>query len=249
MWAGRIAAKQEFRLKSVIRRSAAGGALAVAAVSVAFACGFDFPAFLLHDRKETVLGLRPDDWLTADITDLMPRPTDDLKAVEQESVTTESVELADVGEALAPKLAAMRAAESGAAAHAAGEGIPEVARLYVAGAVEFRVAAAALAADASPAPHATAALAYFDRVLALPAEQRAPRATWASYMAGRAVQLGAARVGMATGSAAEVAGGGTAPARLSGAETAAADRAIAYFQQTRELARQGSPDPLGLAVA
>jgi hypothetical protein len=165
--------------------------------------------------------MKPDDWLTARIVDMHPRPTDDLKAVESESVTTESVEQSDVGEALVPKLVAMRVATDGAAAYTAGEGLPEAVRLYVSGAVEFQAAAGALAADRDPSAHAAAALTYFERVLALPPEQRAPRATWASYMAGRTEQLAAA----------------------------ATDRAIVHFQRTRELALQGAPDPLGLAVA
>src|SRR5689334_8836998 len=111
MSVGPIAASQEFHLKSAIRRGAVGVGLAFAATAgVAIACGFGFPAFLLDDRQASLVGLKPGDWLTGHITDLMPHPTDDLKAVEQESVSTESVERGDVDESLAPKLAAMRGA-------------------------------------------------------------------------------------------------------------------------------------------
>src|SRR3954462_13999242 len=148
MSVGPIAANQELRLKSVIRRGAVGAALAFfAAMGAALACGFGFPAFLLDNRQASLLGLKPEDWLTAHITDLMPHPTDDLKAVEQESVTTDSVERGDVEQSLAPKLAAMRGTNDGATAYSAGEGLPEAVRLYIAGAVEFQAAAGALAAD------------------------------------------------------------------------------------------------------
>jgi hypothetical protein len=195
----------------------------VPAATIALACGFDFPETLLEQRESSLVGLRPADWLSTGIEDAVPRATDDLKANEREEVTTESIEQAELNGAQLALLTAMRASTNGAAAYEAGEGLPEAVRLYVSGAVEFKAAAAAIAAGGDAAAHVGAALTYFERVLQLPEAQRASRATWASYMAGRVERLSP--------------------------DPAATERAISWFQKTRELALAGQPDPLGLAVA
>src|SRR6185503_8568920 len=107
-----------------------------------------------------------------------------------------------------------------ASAYAAGEGIAEAARLYIAGAVEFRAAVAEGVAKDDASTRAASALSYFERVLQLPENEQASRATWASYMAGRALRLSS--------------------------DSTAKERASRYFQQTRELALKGLPDPLSL---
>jgi hypothetical protein len=190
---------------------------------VALACGFNFPQTLLDRRDTTLLGLYPRDWMSAQIEDLYPTPTDSLQANERTGDSAADMEKREVDPSRWPQLAAMRAAPDGASAYATGDGLPEATRLYIAGAVEFKAAQAALKEEQDASGHAAAALGYFLRVLQLPATQRAPRAIWASYMAGRVQSLS------------DDAG---APAR-----------AITYYWQCRDLARQGLPDPLGLAVA
>jgi hypothetical protein len=197
--------------------------LTLAAAGVALACGFDFPVPLLENREEILLGLRPTDWLTTQIEDLVPRLADNLKAGEDNGVTADSVEQNDFGQSRGPQLAAMRAGQDGASAYAAGEGFPEAARLYIAGAIEFKAAAADDVAKADSFTRSASAFSYFERVLQLPETERAPRVTWASYMAGRALRLSS--------------------------DPAARERASTYFQMTRELALKGLPDPLSLAVS
>jgi tetratricopeptide (TPR) repeat protein len=171
-------------------------AIAAAAIGGALACGPDFPWQLLSARQET---MTEPVWLdfSYDAARLAAPPRDGLRAVERpdeatgtvtESVLTERQE-AQSGEwqALATDLPASRrtpetflallqaARDSvdGAAAAAAGAGLPVAVRLYVAGAVDFQ------------ASRFDVALRYFDAIDGLPAEQRQVRAVAAAYMKGR----------------------------------------------------------------
>lgn len=210
-------------LKSLIRtRPVTAIVLSTAAAGIALACGYDYPTSVLDGRDTTLLELTPMDWLSTQIEDLVPPAADALQAREDERVTTEAAERQDLDDSRGVQLVAMRAAPDGDTAYAAGKGLPEAIRLYVSGAVEYRAAAIALERNEDASTHAAAALSYFARVLALPASERAPRATWASFMAGRVQSLEAR------------------------ADTH--QRAVAYYSQTRNLARQGLPDPLGLSV-
>jgi len=195
----------------------------VAATGIALACGFDFPQTLLDRRDTTLLGLYPRDWMSAQIEALYPTPDDSLHANERSGESTADIEKREVDPSQWPQLAAMRAAPDGGGAYALGAGLPEAMRLYIAGAVEFNTARSAMKARQDPSGHDAAALQYFLKVLQLPTAARAPRAVWASYMAGRVQSLSD--------------------------DPAAPARAITYYRQCRDLARQGLPDPLGLAVA
>lgn len=210
-------------MNSATRGLAIGAALALAATGLALACGFNFPQTLLDRRDSTLLGLYPRDWMSAQIEALYPAPTDSLQANERAGESAADIERREVDAAGWPQLAAMRAASDGASAYASGDGLPEATRLYIAGAVEFNAAQAAVKAGQDVSRHASAAQEYFLKVLQLPAAQRASRATWASYMAGRVQSLSQ--------------------------DPAAPARAITYYWQCRDLARRGLPDPLGLAVA
>jgi len=97
-----------------------------------------------------------------------------------------------------------------------GAQLPSELRLYLAGAVAFGAGDPALAAG------------YFKKVLALPAEQRASRSTWAAYSLGRAL------FAMSTEADA-------APDLLKQSAKA--------FEQTRQLSINGFSDPLELGVA
>jgi tetratricopeptide (TPR) repeat protein len=97
-----------------------------------------------------------------------------------------------------------------------GADLPAELRFYLAGAVAFNAGDHALAAE------------YFRKVLALPAEQRALRSTWAAYSLGRALFAMRSRVD-------------AAPELL--------DPSRKAFEQTRQLSIEGFSDPLELGVA
>ena len=97
-----------------------------------------------------------------------------------------------------------------------GASLPAEIRLYVAGAVAFATGEHQLA------------VAYFDKLLALPADQRSLRSTWAAYSVGRTW------FAMST----------EAPDAVE-----ALEHSRAAFRQTRQLSIDGFSDPLELGVA
>ena len=97
-----------------------------------------------------------------------------------------------------------------------GASLPAELKLYLAGAVAFNAGDHGLAAE------------YFQKVLALPADQRALRSTWAAYSLGRAL--------FAMSSEADA-----------GPDLLAQSRKA--FEQTRQLSIDGFSDPLELGVA
>jgi len=97
-----------------------------------------------------------------------------------------------------------------------GAQLPPELRWYLAGAVAFGAGDNALAAG------------YFKKVLALPAEQRASRSTWAAYSLGRALFAMSAEAN-------------AAPDLL--------EQSAKAFEQTRQLSIDGFSDPLELGVA
>ncbi|MHC8356637.1 hypothetical protein ACYZTL_15790 [Pseudomonas sp. LB3P81] len=99
---------------------------------------------------------------------------------------------------------------------ALGASLPTELRLYLAGAVAFNAGDHGLAAE------------YFQKVLALPADQRALRSTWAAYSLGRALFAMSAEAD-------------ATPDLLAQARTA--------FEQARQLSIGGFSDPLELGVA
>jgi len=169
-------------------------AAAAAAIGGALACGPDFPWQLLSSRNET---LTEPVWLdfAYDTARLVPYPRDSLRAVERpeeppysESVLTERQEAQSgkwpslatdlpaeqrTPETFLARLQAARDSVDGAAAAAAGAGLPMAVRLYIAGAVEFQ------------AGRYDAALRYFNAIDDLPAEQRIIRSVATAYMKGR----------------------------------------------------------------
>ncbi len=155
----------------------------------------------------------------------------------------EQAERAGLNQGQVAQLKAARQAKTGEAALIAGNGLPAAIRLYVAGAVEFNRTDAALGCgddDSEEEEDASAdkpkvkppcdrtqqttmlrnAAQFFKQVLELPAKDQSSRSVWAAFMLGRTW------------------------ARL-GEDQAAAQS----FQQTRRLAREGMPDPLGLALS
>jgi hypothetical protein len=97
-----------------------------------------------------------------------------------------------------------------------GTSLPAEHRLYLAGAVAFNAGDHGLAAE------------YFQKVLALPADQRALRSTWAAYSLGRTLFAMSSEAG-------------------AGPDLLAQSRKA--FEQTRQLSIDGFSDPLELGVA
>lgn len=182
-----------------VSRLAVFGAIAAAAIGGAIACGPDFPWQLLSNRNET---MTEPTWLDFgyDTARLVPPPRDSLRAMEQpdylqgpdseavlmerqeaesgawQSLATDLPPRQRTPENLLSRLQAARASSDGAAAAAAGAGLPMAVRLYIAGAVDFRNSRFDMA------------LKYFDAIDGLPAEQRSVRAVAAAYMKGRVHQ-------------------------------------------------------------
>ena len=194
----------------------------------ALACGPDFPMRLLDNRGQTIADLPEGNFnfevsrlgkaiaglknLTPDADNpnsLYAEPSDPAEArgkveaigltVDQQALITHLRTLSDAREA-----------------YSQGSSLPAEMRLYVAGAVAFNVGEHQLAVD------------YFRQLLALPADQRPLRSTWAAYSEGRALFAMSA----------------DAQDMLDPLE-----QAIAAFRQTRQLSIDGFSDPLGLGVA
>lgn len=165
--------------------------IAVAGIGVAAACGPNFPWQLFDSRSESVSEPISLDF-DSKAKELAAAPSGGLKAVESEepSATSEAIQAerreADSGAwrglasgattFLVRRLALAREAENGAAALAAGDGLPIAVATYIAGAVEFH------------AQRYEAAARYFDAIEQLPAAQRRLRAVAAQYMRGRSLQ-------------------------------------------------------------
>jgi len=197
--------------------------LVAACIGVALACGPNFPWQLLDSREETVNA--PVELNFAfEMSRLVEGPTDSLRTVESdrpvddEALNSEREEIqsgawqglmpAASNDWLVARLEAARRADSGDAAKAAAAGLPVAVADYLAGAAEYH------------ADRLDSAMAYFQAIDRLPADQRKVRAVTAAYMRGRINQ------------------------RLGQFASARAD-----FQAVRRYAEAGAPDPMGLAVA
>ncbi|RDS79660.1 hypothetical protein DWU98_16465 [Dyella monticola] len=141
---------------------------------------------------------------------------------------------------LRSEVQAMRSAPDGDAAYAAGKDLPIAIRTYIAGAMDFRLAhpnvvdpykgpvpgSSVPAGDATPAEKKVAldrAISRFEALLKLPDDPKRFRGVDAAYMLGRSLALRGA----------------------TGDEAKAEDA----FVLTRTLAKEGMPDPQGLAVS
>ncbi len=196
---------------------------AAACIGVALACGPNFPWQLLDSREGTVKA--PVELSFAfEMSRLVDVPKDKLRAVESdrpvddEAVAAEREEIqsgawrglmpAASNDWLLARLEMARRADSGDKAKAAAGGLPVAVADYLAGAAEYH------------ADHLDAAMAFFQAIDRLPADQRKIRAVTAAYMRGRIHQ----RLGQFASARAE-------------------------FQTARRYAEAGAPDPMGLAVA
>ncbi|MET0947616.1 MAG: hypothetical protein ABWY17_04040 [Pseudomonas sp.] len=190
----------------------------------ALACGPDFPMRLLDNRGQSLAELPEGNFrfeinrlghgiaglksVTAVVYGGMDAPdyAEQRDIAEQDGLTAEQ-------QALVQQLRSLTDAHQ---VEAQGASLPPELMLYLAGAVAFNAGDHGLAAD------------YFRKVLALPADQRALRSTWAAYSLGRALFV------------------------LSAEADATADllaKSRKAFEQARQLSIDGFSDPLELGVA
>ncbi|MHC8336718.1 hypothetical protein [Pseudomonas sp. HLT2-19-2] len=189
----------------------------------ALACGPDFPMRLLDNRGQSLAEL-PEGNFRFEISRL-GRAVAGLKNVTETAYSMDApdyVEQRDKAEQAgltAEQQVLVKQLRSLTDAHQVeiqGASLPAELTLYLAGAVSFNAGEFGLAAE------------YFQKVLALPANQRALRSTWAAYSLGRAL--------FAMSSEADA-----------GPDLLAQSRKA--FEQTRQLSIDGFSDPLELGVA
>ena len=189
----------------------------------ALACGPDFPMRLLDNRGQSLAEL-PEGNFNFEVSRLghaMPGlkkvsataySMEDPEYAEQRSQAEQSGLTAEQ-QALVKQLRGLTDARQ---VEEQGASLPTEVRLYLAGAAAFAVDDHDLAAE------------YFQKVLGLPADQRALRSTWAAYSLGRALFAMSSEAG-------------APPDLLTQARKA--------FEQTRQLSIDGFSDPLELGVA
>jgi hypothetical protein len=194
----------------------------------ALACGPDFPMRLLDNRGQSLAEL-PEGNFNLEISRLGHAiaglknvtaatniPGDgygDAPDYTHQRDTAEQAGLTPEQQALVKQLRSLTDAHQ---VEEQGANLPPEHRLYLAGAVAFNAGDHGLAAD------------YFQKVLALPAEQRPLRSTWAAYSLGRALFAMSSEAG-------------------STSDLLAQSRKA--FEQTRQLSIDGFNDPLELGVA
>ena len=194
----------------------------------ALACGPDFPMRLLDNRGQSLAEL-PEGNFAFEISHFgqaiaglknvtaathnpdysygdTPDYADQRSAAEQAGLTPEQ-------QALVQQLRSLTDANQ---VVEQGSNLPAEYRFYLAGAVAFNAGNRELAAD------------YFQKVLALPMDQRPLRSTWAAYSLGRAL---------------------FALSSEAGADPDLLTQARKAFEQTRQLSIDGFSDPLELGVA
>ncbi|MDR3538770.1 MAG: hypothetical protein P4L71_19905 [Acetobacteraceae bacterium] len=219
------------------------------AVSVAVACGPDFPWQLLDDRTAT-LKATPANSFAYEAAHLAPPPADMLQAVEVTDAWEEhaldqaraKAEAVGLTPAQAAQIARMRRAPNGEVAFALGTGLPEAVRHYTAGAVAFHHGDAAGAAR------------HFEAAAQQGASPTALRATWAAYMRARlhvlAGETGPAAAAFAATRALALAG---APDPFGLAVASLGEEARLHLDAAQALVGDGDPPPayaaeLGAAV-
>jgi hypothetical protein len=189
----------------------------------ALACGPDFPMRLLDNRGQSLAEL-PEGNFRFEISRL-GHAVAGLKNVTETVYNMEAPDYAEQRDKAeqsgltAEQQTLVKQLRSLTDAHeveSQGASLPAELTLYLAGAVAFNAGDHGLAAE------------YFQKVLALPADQRALRSTWAAYSSGRALFAMSAEAD-------------------AGPDLLAQSRKA--FEQTRQLSIDGFSDPLELGVA
>jgi len=189
----------------------------------ALACGPDFPMRLLDNRGQSLAEL-PEGNFSFEVS-LLGLAIAGLKNI-TESVSGQNAadfaEQRDLAEqaGLTPEqqvlVKQLRGLTDARQVESQGGSLAAEIRFYLAGAVAFSVGDHELAAE------------YFQKVLALPAEQRTLRSTWAAYSLGRSLY---------------------AMSSEANAGSDLLDQSRKAFEQTRQLSIDGFSDPLELGVA
>lgn len=194
----------------------------------AMACGPDFPMRLLDNRGQSLAELPEGNFsfevsrLSHAIAGLKPATDATLVPGAAYGEASAHVEQRDQAEQVGlsheqqAQVKQLRGLADARQVEVQGANLPAELKLYLAGAVAFNAGDQTLAAE------------YFRKVLALPADQRALRSTWAAYSLGRAL--------FAMSSQADA-----APNLLEQSRKA--------YEQTRQLSIDGFSDPLELGVA
>lgn len=198
----------------------------------ALACGPTFPLRLLDDRPQTLAQLPEGSFqfeisrLGQPIVGLMPVAKHgfsvDYSLPDSYSLQERNwAEQQGLDQAQQTLVGQLRKLNDARVAEQQGASLPLEIKLYTAGAVAFSAGDHELAAE------------YFRKVLALPAEQRALRSTWAAYSLGRALSF-------ISEQANELDDQGRRDMRQSARQA---------FAQTRQLSIDAFSDPLSLGVA
>jgi hypothetical protein len=193
----------------------------------ALACGPDFPMRLLDNRGQTLADMPEGNFnfeikrigkAIAGLNNIAAShdPQADYAADVAPQEARDKAELLGLSAEQQALVKQLRSLSDARQVEAQGASLPAEIRLYVAGAVAFAAGDQRLAAD------------YFRQVLALPAEQRPLRSTWAAYSLGRAL--------FALSSEADDV-------------LSALEDALPAYRQARQLSIDGFSDPLELGVA
>lgn len=196
----------------------------------ALACGPDFPMRLLDNRAQSLAELPEGSFrfevsrLGQAIAGLKPATEatrnpdysyDDPPSYVEQRTKAEQIGLTPPQQAVVERLRALTDVDQVAAEAA---NLPDELRLYAIGAAAFNIGEHQRAVEA------------FQQLLALPADQRRLRSTWAAYSLGRALFAVSTEAG-------------------SGDPVVLQDQARAAFRQARELSIAGFSDPLELGIA
>jgi hypothetical protein len=189
----------------------------------ALACGPDFPMRLLDNRGQSLAEL-PEGSFRFEISRLghaingLKPVSADADSMDPEDVAAQRDQADQIGLSAEQQLQVqhLRSLTDARQVEIQGAQLPDEHRFYLAGAVAFAAGDHGLAAE------------YFRKVLALPAEQRPLRSTWAAYSLGRALYAISAQAN-------------------AGVDTL--DQSRKAFEQARQLSIDGFSDPLELGVA
>jgi hypothetical protein len=194
----------------------------------ALACGPDFPMRLLDNRGQTLADLPEGNFNfelsrlgktiagLKNVTAATHNPNDMYGEENAAAEAREKAEQAGLSVEQQALIKQLRGLTDARQVEAQGASLPAEIRLYVAGAVAFATGDHQLAVE------------YFNKLLALPADQRPLRSTWAAYSKGRTWFAMSSE-------------GGDAVEALEQSRDA--------FRQARQLSIDGFSDPLELAVA
>ena len=194
----------------------------------ALACGPDFPMRLLDNRGQTLADLPEGNFNfelsrlgktiagLKNVTAATHNPNDLYGEENAAAEAREKAEQAGLSAEQQVLVKQLRELTDARQVEVQGASLPAEIRLYVAGAVAFATGEHQLAVE------------YFNKLLALPAEQRPLRSTWAAYSLGRTL---------------------FAMSSEAGDKVIALERSRDAFRQARQLSIDGFSDPLELGVA